>query len=179
MSCGVGLRCGLDLALLWLWHRLAATAPVGPLAWELPYAMGVALKRQKKNMVNINSLTLKSLTSACLVPYIFLPLSVPVGAGCLQDLFHLWFWYCPDALRGWGLHSQAMEQLLLTSSQIWVIPLTRSFRADDFFQAPFRNRGRGWWDGGQIRPWDSLEKGSCSAEGRRGERQAWWKDACL
>ena len=34
--------------LAWLWHRLVATAPIGPLAWELPYAAGVALKRQKK-----------------------------------------------------------------------------------------------------------------------------------
>ena len=37
--------------MLWLWHRLAATAPVRPLAWEPPYAIGVALeetKRQKK-----------------------------------------------------------------------------------------------------------------------------------
>ena len=25
MSCGVGHRLGLDLALLWLWHRPAAT----------------------------------------------------------------------------------------------------------------------------------------------------------
>ena len=46
MSCGVGHRCGLDLALLWLWCRLAATAPIQPLAWELPYATGAALKRQ-------------------------------------------------------------------------------------------------------------------------------------
>ena len=30
-----------DLALLWLWYRLAATAPVWPLAWEPPYAVGV------------------------------------------------------------------------------------------------------------------------------------------
>ena len=29
--------------LLWLWCRLAATAPIGPLAWEPLYA----LKRQK------------------------------------------------------------------------------------------------------------------------------------
>ena len=36
-----------DLALLWLWHRSAATAPIRPLAWELPYAAGVALKRPK------------------------------------------------------------------------------------------------------------------------------------
>ena len=51
MSCGVGHIRGLDPALLWLWSRLAATGPIRPLAWEPPYAMGVALqkaKRQKK-----------------------------------------------------------------------------------------------------------------------------------
>ena len=47
MSCGAGRRQGSDLALLWLWHRLAATAPAGPLAWEPPYAAGAALKAQK------------------------------------------------------------------------------------------------------------------------------------
>ena len=44
VSCGVGCRCGLDLSLLWLWHRPAATALIRPLAWELPYALGAALK---------------------------------------------------------------------------------------------------------------------------------------
>ena len=48
MSCVVGHRDSLDLALLWLWCRTAATALIQPLAWELPYAMGVALKRKKK-----------------------------------------------------------------------------------------------------------------------------------
>ena len=47
MNRGVGHRRGLDLALLWLWYRLAASAPIQPLAWEPPYAMGTALKRQK------------------------------------------------------------------------------------------------------------------------------------
>ena len=52
MSCGVGHRPGLDLALLWLWYRLAAAALIRtPLAWELPYAVGAALKRQKKKKV--------------------------------------------------------------------------------------------------------------------------------
>ena len=37
-----------DLALLWLWCRPVATSPIGPLAWEPPYAMGVTLKRQNK-----------------------------------------------------------------------------------------------------------------------------------
>ena len=48
MSCAVGHRRVSDLALLWLWHRLAATALIQPLAWEPPCAVGVALKSQKK-----------------------------------------------------------------------------------------------------------------------------------
>ena len=28
--------------LLWLWRRPVATAPIGPLAWEPPYAAGAA-----------------------------------------------------------------------------------------------------------------------------------------
>ena len=48
MSCVVGHRCGLNLALLWLWCRPVAIAPIWPLAWEPPYAKGAALKRQKK-----------------------------------------------------------------------------------------------------------------------------------
>ena len=31
--------------MLWLWCRLAAAAVIRPLAWELPYATGVALKK--------------------------------------------------------------------------------------------------------------------------------------
>ena len=45
MSCGVGCRRGLDSELLWLWHRLRATALIQPLAWEPPYAASVALNR--------------------------------------------------------------------------------------------------------------------------------------
>ena len=48
MSCGVGHRGGSDLILLWLWHKLAAVAPIRPLAWDPPYAAGTALKRPKK-----------------------------------------------------------------------------------------------------------------------------------
>ena len=50
MSCGEGHRHGLDPVLLWLWCRLAAaTAPIRPLAWELPYAEGAALKSKQTN----------------------------------------------------------------------------------------------------------------------------------
>ena len=48
MSCGVGRRCGSDLALPRLWCRRAAIAPIGPLAWEPPYAAGEALKEKDK-----------------------------------------------------------------------------------------------------------------------------------
>ena len=48
MSCGVGHRRGLDLALLWLWCRPATVALIQPIAWEPPYALGEALKRQKQ-----------------------------------------------------------------------------------------------------------------------------------
>ena len=48
MRCGVGHRHGSDPELLWLWHRPSGEAPIGPLAWELPYATSVALKSQKK-----------------------------------------------------------------------------------------------------------------------------------
>ena len=37
-----------DLALLWLWCRPVATAWVRLLAWEPPYATGVALKKAKQ-----------------------------------------------------------------------------------------------------------------------------------
>ena len=47
MSCGVSHRLGLDLELLWLWHRQAAVASIRSLAWEPPYATGVALKKAK------------------------------------------------------------------------------------------------------------------------------------
>ena len=37
------LRSGMDVAL--------PTAPIKPLAWEPPYAMGASLKRQRKNKI--------------------------------------------------------------------------------------------------------------------------------
>ena len=46
--------------LLWLWYRLAATALIRPLAWELPHAVGTAIKstfhwlhmRHQMNVIN-------------------------------------------------------------------------------------------------------------------------------
>ena len=48
MSCGVGHRHRSDPKLLWLWCRPASIALIRALAWEPPYALGVALKRQRQ-----------------------------------------------------------------------------------------------------------------------------------
>ena len=52
MSCGVGCRHSLDPAFLCLWCRPAAVPLIRSLAWELPYAMGVALESKKKRYQN-------------------------------------------------------------------------------------------------------------------------------
>ena len=51
-------RCGSDLALLWLWCRSAASAPIWLLSWELPYATGMVVKKQtnKKPPQILNSI---------------------------------------------------------------------------------------------------------------------------
>ena len=51
VSCGVGCRLGSDPALLCLWYRPAAAAPIRPLAWEPPHAGGAALKKKKKSEI--------------------------------------------------------------------------------------------------------------------------------
>ena len=47
-SSSVAHRYGLDPAFLWLWCRPSAVALIRPPAWEPPYAVGAALKRQNK-----------------------------------------------------------------------------------------------------------------------------------
>ena len=44
LSCGVGHRYSLDPAMLWLGLRPVAAAVIQHLAWELPYAVGTALR---------------------------------------------------------------------------------------------------------------------------------------
>jgi len=63
---GIRIQCCLELLcrsqawlgfeLLWLCRRQAAVAPIQPLAWESPYAVDVALKRQKKQKYRILNL---------------------------------------------------------------------------------------------------------------------------
>ena len=58
MSCGVGRRCDSGSALLWLWCRPAAAAPIQPLARELPYAMGAAPPPQQKKRTSMTGMAL-------------------------------------------------------------------------------------------------------------------------
>ena len=64
MNCGADHRSGLDLALLWLWHRLAAVALIRLLAWEPLYAGGVALKSKKIKKPENRGLVRLSVSSA-------------------------------------------------------------------------------------------------------------------
>ena len=85
VNCGVGGRHSLDLVLLWLW----LTAPIGPLAWEFPYVMGVALKRQKTNKQ-------KSIGAACLKwPDIF---NVALQPSTKHQNSEHWTLLCPSFL---------------------------------------------------------------------------------
>ena len=49
MNCGTGRTSVLDPELLWLWCGPTAVAPIGPLAWKPPCAVGAALKMKKKS----------------------------------------------------------------------------------------------------------------------------------
>ena len=54
MSCGIGHRCGSDLALLCLWCRPVATAPIWPLARELHMLQVWPLKKGKEKETACN-----------------------------------------------------------------------------------------------------------------------------
>ena len=45
MSYSIGRRCSSSVGL---WHGPVAVALIGLLAWELPYAAGVAIKKRRK-----------------------------------------------------------------------------------------------------------------------------------
>ena len=68
VNCGVGHRRGLDPALLWLWHRPAATAPIRALAWEPPYAVGAAQVKEKEKKKKKEWLKIRTY----ILPHLFL-----------------------------------------------------------------------------------------------------------
>ena len=65
----MGRRRGSDPELLWLWHRPAAMAPIGPLAWEPPYATGAALEKAKKKKNSLKTFHFYCLLNQLLSSY--------------------------------------------------------------------------------------------------------------
>ena len=80
MSCGVGRRHGSDPALLWLWPRPAAIAPIQPLAWEPPYAVGAAREMAKTQQKKEN----RQETSRARMDYIPITLTILIPI-CLNS----------------------------------------------------------------------------------------------
>ena len=105
MSCGVGCRCSLDTALLWLWCRPAATAPIRPLAWEPPYAVGTALEKAKRQKKKKKKKKKKE--------------SHDLGRSNLRGNYN---YYCKD-LRGW-LMSRKLKQ---TNKLLYQKPREKEF----------------------------------------------------
>ena len=95
MSCGVGCRRGSDPALLWLWRRPVATAPIQPLAWEPPYAAGAAqemAKRQKKKKKGNEEVQ----TIRCKIRYKDILYNMGNTANVLYILINVYFHYGDD-----------------------------------------------------------------------------------
>ena len=67
--------------LLWLWCRLVATAPTGPLAWELPKAASAALKRQQRKEKEKNDIN-------CLEDSRYKFLELRDSCGLELEIFH-------------------------------------------------------------------------------------------
>ena len=87
MSCGVGCRHGSDPALRWLWHRLAAAALIQPLAWEPPFAVSEALKKdQKKKRYMLKNMPL-TLMSVPHIFIIFLKNFLVTNRSCFEEIY--------------------------------------------------------------------------------------------
>ena len=89
MSGGVGRRRGYTDTLLWLWCRLAAAAPIRPLAWEPPYALGAALgkaKRQQSKISPSRKDPLPSLSALHLPCFSALPVLTGLSVPCVSEL---------------------------------------------------------------------------------------------
>ena len=80
MSYGIGQRRGSNPQLLWLLCRLAATALIQLLAWESPYAAGVALKSKQKQKQKTVQFILYSVSTVSGTNEIH----VPIGATALE-----------------------------------------------------------------------------------------------
>ena len=78
-NCGVGHRCSLDPKLLWLWCRqTAAATPIQPLTQKFPYAIGAAVKKNKKGkkIYHVFDKHLSSIYSIESIPCFITPIKI-------------------------------------------------------------------------------------------------------
>ena len=111
MICGVGHRRGSDLALLCLWHRPAAIAPIRLLAPEPPYAASVSLKRRKKKKQKTQN-TKKT--------------KLPVGFQGRVFRGKIWgegCWVCDLLLTGWWWGDRVVFQESCASQKLIILHL--------------------------------------------------------
>ena len=96
---------------LWLWHRHrhrpAAKAPIRPLAWEFPYATGVApkSKEKKKKAQNKGSMTfqvVQAVTKFCSI-YLFIYLLIYLLGPHLWHMLQLPTYTTPVAMQDLSL----------------------------------------------------------------------------
>ena len=111
--------------LLWLWHRLAATALIRSLAWEPPYAASVALKRQKINQSGncVISILRFSLYSGSVSNS---HLSSHNHLLSIGDVFSLasWFLWLVQSMRIWrGVTSVNLYLIHMTSVSLYCVYL--------------------------------------------------------
>ena len=83
-----------DPALLWLWHRPVAAAPIRALAWESPYAAGTALEKAKNKT---NKQTKNTTGVPIVTQQVTNPASIREDAGLSPGLLSgLRIWRCRE-----------------------------------------------------------------------------------
>ena len=86
MSCGAGHRRSSDPMLLWLWCRPAATAPIRPLAWESPYAVGAAQEKAKRQKTKTKTKYTRTYAGAHCGSVVTSPTSIHDNGGSIPGL---------------------------------------------------------------------------------------------
>ena len=97
------LQCGsqtqLDLALLWLWNRLEVAVLIWPLAWELPYAAGVALKRKNIYIITYYILLYIHIHHYICILHITIFTHMSLYVPIIQHITYTFYWWGNKSLE--------------------------------------------------------------------------------